>query len=41
MGEEVTSVGVGDQIGVPWLGGCCGSCTYCTAKQENLCDHAM
>ena len=32
---------VGDQIGVPWLGGCCSKCDYCKKGKENLCDHAM
>lgn len=41
MGEGVSTLLVGDQIGVPWLGGCCGCCTYCQTGQENLCDNAM
>ncbi|MCC7483723.1 MAG: zinc-dependent alcohol dehydrogenase family protein [Burkholderiales bacterium] len=28
----------GTRIGVPWLGGACGACAYCTAGRENLCD---
>ena len=28
----------GDRVGVPWLGGTCGECSYCLAGQENLCD---
>ncbi len=31
---------IGDRLGVPWLGYTCGSCTYCAADQENLCDSA-
>lgn len=31
----------GDRIGVPWLGGSCGKCNYCTSGRENLCDHAQ
>lgn len=31
---------VGDRVGVPWLGGSCGSCGYCRSGRENLCDHA-
>jgi len=31
---------VGDRVGVPWLGGTCGSCRFCQAGAENLCDHA-
>src|SRR6202008_1311136 len=30
----------GDRIGVPWLGWTCGSCRYCRAERENLCDVA-
>ena len=41
LGEEVTTLNIGDQIGVPWLGGCCGECDYCKEGKENLCDHAM
>lgn len=41
LGEDVTTLKIGDQIGVPWLGGCCGECDYCKEGKENLCDHAM
>jgi len=27
----------GDRVGVPWLGGTCGSCTFCRRGNENLC----
>jgi propanol-preferring alcohol dehydrogenase len=30
----------GDRVGVPWLGSTCGSCAYCTAGRENLCNQA-
>jgi alcohol dehydrogenase, propanol-preferring len=30
----------GDRVGVPWLGWSCGSCGYCRAGRENLCDEA-
>jgi propanol-preferring alcohol dehydrogenase len=30
----------GARVGVPWLGGTCGSCSYCRAGRENLCDRA-
>lgn len=30
----------GDKVGVPWLGGSCGSCSYCITGRENLCDSA-
>ncbi len=31
----------GDRVGIPWLGGTCGECTYCKAARENLCDSAV
>ena len=30
----------GDKVGVPWLGGSCGTCRFCTSGRENLCDQA-
>jgi propanol-preferring alcohol dehydrogenase len=39
-GAGVDTVGVGDRIGVPWLGWTCGVCVYCTSGRENLCDRA-
>jgi alcohol dehydrogenase, propanol-preferring len=30
----------GERIGVPWLGWTCGTCRYCLAGLENLCDEA-
>jgi propanol-preferring alcohol dehydrogenase len=30
----------GAVVGIPWLGWTCGSCRYCRAGQENLCDRA-
>lgn len=31
----------GDRVGVPWLGGSCGTCNYCQTGRENLCDAAQ
>jgi len=31
----------GERIGVPWLGGSCGSCSYCADARENLCEQAI
>lgn len=28
-------------VGVPWLGGSCGQCSYCLSGRENLCDSAL
>jgi propanol-preferring alcohol dehydrogenase len=30
----------GTRLGVPWLGGSCGTCEHCRAGRENLCDAA-
>ena len=32
--------GVGDRVGIPWLGWTCGHCRYCLSGRENLCDQA-
>lgn len=37
-GNEVSRFRVGQRVGVPWLGATCGSCSFCTAGSENLCD---
>jgi alcohol dehydrogenase, propanol-preferring len=39
-GEGVRRFGVGDRVGVPWLGWTDGTCAYCTSGHENLCDRA-
>ncbi len=33
-------VATGRRVGVPWLGGSCGSCGYCASGRENLCPDA-
>lgn len=40
QGED-TQTPIGQRVGVPWLGGCCGHCAYCLAGKENLCDAAV
>jgi propanol-preferring alcohol dehydrogenase len=37
-GVGVSTVQRGQRVGVGWLGGVCGACSYCGAEQENLCD---
>jgi propanol-preferring alcohol dehydrogenase len=32
---------IGDRVGVPWLGRTCGTCVYCRAGRENLCDNPL
>jgi propanol-preferring alcohol dehydrogenase len=39
-GTAVSDFGVGDKVGVPWLGYTCGGCEFCRNNQENLCDNA-
>jgi propanol-preferring alcohol dehydrogenase len=36
--NDVEDIESGDRIGVPWLGGTDGTCRYCRAGSENLCD---
>jgi propanol-preferring alcohol dehydrogenase len=40
VGSAVTHLDIGMRVGVPWLGGVCGSCVYCAAGRENLCRDA-
>ena len=40
LGPGVSSPGLGERVGVPWLAGTCGRCTYCRQGRENLCDAA-
>jgi alcohol dehydrogenase, propanol-preferring len=37
-GAEVDGLRTGQRVGVPWLGRTCGTCAYCRAQKENLCD---
>jgi propanol-preferring alcohol dehydrogenase len=37
-GDGVEQPEVGNRVGVPWLGGVDGTCPYCRAGLENLCD---
>jgi propanol-preferring alcohol dehydrogenase len=39
-GSEVDRLEPGQRVGVPWLGRTCGSCDFCRAGAENLCDQA-
>jgi propanol-preferring alcohol dehydrogenase len=38
LGEGVDRFGIGERIGIPWLGHTCGNCPYCQGGHENLCD---
>ena len=37
LGSDVTEVGVGDRVAIPWLGWACGACEYCASGWETLC----
>jgi len=37
-GPGVGAPAPGQRVGVPWLGGTDGTCRYCRAGEENLCD---
>jgi len=36
-GAQVTELGIGDRVGVPWLYWSCGACEFCKEGNENLC----
>ncbi len=40
IGAGVNGFTRGQRVGVPWLGGSCGHCWYCSHGKENLCDEA-
>jgi alcohol dehydrogenase, propanol-preferring len=40
-GPGATAFAPGAVVGVPWLGGSCGSCEFCSSGSENLCDAAV
>ena len=40
LGSEVPALERGQRVGVPWLGGTCGHCSFCRSDRENLCDQA-
>jgi propanol-preferring alcohol dehydrogenase len=37
-GPGVIGFAAGERVGIPWLGGTCGHCSYCESAHENLCD---
>lgn len=37
LGDGVTSLKVGDRVGIPWLFSACGECDYCLTGWETLC----
>jgi len=41
LGAAVRELELGQRVGVPWLGHTDGTCSYCLAGQENLCDRPL
>ena len=41
IGSGVTGFSLGERVGGPWLGHTCGTCPFCRASQENLCDDPL
>jgi D-arabinose 1-dehydrogenase-like Zn-dependent alcohol dehydrogenase len=41
LGPRVTTLRLGERVGVPWLGHTCGVCRYCKEGMENLCDRPL
>jgi propanol-preferring alcohol dehydrogenase len=37
MGKEVTKFRLGDRVGIGWIHGACGRCSFCRQGNENLC----
>ncbi len=40
-GTQVSEFKRGDRVGIAWLNRTCGSCEFCRAGRENLCDRAQ
>lgn len=40
LGEDVSELVVGQRVGIAWLHSTCGTCRYCRAGRENLCNNA-
>src|SRR5919198_326616 len=38
IGPGVAGFDTGMRVGVPWVASTCGTCAYCRAERENLCD---
>jgi propanol-preferring alcohol dehydrogenase len=41
QGENTRRFGIGDRVGIAWLHRTDGTCEYCKAGAENLCDNPM
>jgi propanol-preferring alcohol dehydrogenase len=41
IGAGVTTLTIGQRVGIPWLGWTCNECKFCRSGRENLCDRAQ
>lgn len=41
LGSGVSTLEIGQRVGIPWLGHTCGACFYCRTGHENLCDRPL
>jgi len=41
IGPGVSTLVLGQRVGIPWLGHTCGVCPYCRMQRENLCDRPL
>ncbi len=41
VGPDVRKFAVGDRVGIAWLRGTCGACSYCRRGTENLCPRSV
>jgi propanol-preferring alcohol dehydrogenase len=41
IGPNVTTLRLGERVGIPWLGHTCGVCRFCRDGMENLCDRPL
>ncbi|CAM3250478.1 MULTISPECIES: alcohol dehydrogenase AdhP [Brevibacillus] len=41
LGDGVTSLKIGDRVGIPWLFSACGECDYCLTGWETLCQQQL
>lgn len=41
VAEGVSSLKVGDRVGIPWLYSACGECEYCLTGRETLCPEQL
>jgi len=41
LGAGVSTLDIGQRVGIPWLGHTCGACIFCRTGHENLCDRPL